>query len=241
MNRKFHAAALIGSFALLAACTTPGAPLRGTAGNVPAGTAYLANGHEPGWTVEITAARIAFHHADGAHLMLANPGAQPSFNGERYVTPQLTVDVTHSACNDSMSDRRYTDTVLLEWHGRSLHGCGGTVLPPATLNGTNWRIISIDNAPIVAGRPAELNFAGDRVSGSAGCNRLMGHFTSDGTRLTVGGVASTMMACTDPAVMRQENRLIALLGQSLAIHVTERGRLTLTGNDGATILLEQVM
>lgn len=229
MNRRTLLMALP-AFAALSSCATMRAP----PGSVPTGDAWFALGTEPFWNVEITAARILYHDADGRRITVANPGARASLNGERYVTEQLTIDVTHGACQDGMSERLYADTVTVEAAGRHLRGCGGRVLPPSHLDGTSWRIIIIEGAPPVPGRDAaELRFAGNRISGTVGCNQLSGIFTSDGVRLTVSQLTSTRMAC-EPALMAQESRLIALLGQSLAMRVDARGRLILTGGSNAS-------
>lgn len=229
--------AAFATVALLSACATiPSDSLS----DVPVGDAYLALGTEPFWSLEITDARLAYNDAANRTLRVANPGARPSFNGRRYVTPQMTVDITATPCSDGMSDRTYADTVSVEVEGRSLSGCGGRVLPPAQLEGTNWRILSIDGAPPVAGRSAEFAFAGGRISGSAGCNRLSGGFTSDGARLTVGPVVATRMAC-EPTLMAQEARVIALLRQSLGLRFDPQGRMILSGNGGATMVLERAI
>lgn len=208
---------------------------------VPTGDAWFALGTEPFWNIEVTADRIVYHDADGRRISVANPGARPSFNGERTVTDRITIHATHVPCSDGMSDRRYADTVMVIADGRTLHGCGGRVLPPTHLDGTSWRIISIDGQPLVAGRTAaELRFEGNRVSGGVGCNSLTGTFASDGTRLTISQLASTRMAC-EPALMALESRLVVLLGQSLALRVEGRGRMILTGNDNAQIVLEQAI
>lgn len=238
MNRRTLLIAL--SVIALSGCarfTTP-------PGDVPTGEAWFALGTEPFWNVEITAARIVYHDADGRRISVVNPGARPSLNGERYVTPQITVDVTRGTCGDGMSERSYGDTVIVEAGGRTLHGCGGRVLPPTHLDGTSWRILSIEGAAPFAGhRPASLQFAGNRISGGIGCNNLSGAFTSDGNRLTVTQLVSTRMAC-ESALMAQEARLIALLGQSLAMRFDGRGRMTLIGgtnaNPDAQIVLERL-
>ena len=106
--------------ALTAAATLAGCAATGTgpATPTPPTEAYMALGTEPGWTLEITPARLAYNGDYGAtRIAVANPGARPSFNGERYVTDRLTVDVTHSACSDGMSDRRYRDTVTVTADG----------------------------------------------------------------------------------------------------------------------------
>lgn len=213
-------------------------------GEVPTGEAWFALGTEPFWNVEITATRIVYHDAEGRRISVTNPGARPSINGERYVTPQITVDVTRGTCRDGMSDRRYADTVMVETGGRTLHGCGGRVLPPTHLDGTSWRIISIEGvAPLAGSGPATLQFAGNRISGGVGCNHMGGAFTSDGVRLTVTQLVSTQMAC-ESALMAQETRLSELLGQSLAMRFDGRGRLMLVGgtnaNPNAQIVLERI-
>lgn len=45
-------------------------------------------------------------------------------------------------------------------------------------------------------RAPSLEFASDgRVSGTDGCNRMMGFWTQDGTAVTLKDMASTLMAC----------------------------------------------
>lgn len=239
MNRKSFLP--IASTALaLCACTpaTPPAPASPPPA-VPTGEAYFALGTEPFWSVEITQSRIAYNNADGVRFAVDNPGARPSFNGERYVADRITVDITHQSCSDGMSNRTYRDTVRATVDGRELRGCGGGVVPPAELNGTRWRIVSIDGRNVIAGRGAELSFADGRVSGSVGCNTLFGPFTSDGRRLTIQQMAGTRMMCEQP-LMQQENRLLELARQSLAMRFDARGRLVLTGNDNAQIVLERL-
>ncbi len=49
--------------------------------------------------------------------------------------------------------------------------------------------------PDVAGKPSlELTSSGE-VSGTDGCNRLMGSYTVEGNTVTFGELASTMMFC----------------------------------------------
>jgi len=80
--------------------------------------------------------------------------------------------------------------------------------PDVTLVNTHWRLVELDGEPVtVADNQQEphirLQQEDSRVTGSGGCNRLMGSYELDGTRLTFGPVASTMMAC--PEGMDQEH------------------------------------
>ena len=133
MTKLLPALTLAAVLALLPACAT--IPADDGLGGVPRGDAYLALGTEPFWSVEITDGRMAYNDADNRSVRVANPGARPSFNGRRYVSPRMTVDITATPCSDGMSDRRYADTVLVAVDGRYLRGCGGRVLPPEQLTG----------------------------------------------------------------------------------------------------------
>jgi putative lipoprotein len=72
-----------------------------------------------------------------------------------------------------------------------------------------------------------------RVEGSGGCNRLMGSYQLDGSKLHFKEVGTTMMAC-DGDVMSQERAFLAALSaaESYRIHGTT---LTLLGKDGKVL------
>jgi heat shock protein HslJ len=55
------------------------------------------------------------------------------------------------------------------------------------------------------------------VAGSAGCNDFTGTYTVDGTKLTIGALATTRKACDSPAgIMEQETDYIAALSSSVS-------------------------
>ena len=62
--------------------------------------------------------------------------------------------------------------------------------PVPSVEGT-WGNTADSNAP-------SLDFASDgRVTGTDGCNRLMGQWAQDGTLVTISNLASTRMFCQD--------------------------------------------
>ena len=67
--------------------------------------------------------------AKGAQLSVLRPEPRPSFNGRRYVTPQLVVDLSYSRCNDPASGRGYAHQVMVIAGGRTVRGCGGERQP----------------------------------------------------------------------------------------------------------------
>ncbi|AHE53915.1 hypothetical protein NX02_11015 [Sphingomonas sanxanigenens DSM 19645 = NX02] len=113
--------------------------------------------------------------------------------------------------------------------------------PPPTADAAGltgiWAIKAIDNQPL-EGAPATIAFAGDRVSGTTGCNRFNGSFQLAGDRLTIGALGTTRMACPPP-LMQRETVLLARFAAPLAVSGGAAGTLTLTGTGGETVLLER--
>jgi uncharacterized membrane protein len=107
-----------------AACTTADAPPPD--GADPSLERYEARGQEPGWHLLIHDGRIDYTGNYGEKkISVARPDPRPSFNGRRYVTDRLTVDVTYSRCNDSMSGFGFEHQVMVIADGETYKGCGG--------------------------------------------------------------------------------------------------------------------
>lgn len=113
---------------------------------------------------------------------------------------------------------------------------------PASLTGRSWTlsrmVIDGQEQPVSPARPATLQFrAGERqLAGNAGCNGYGGSYAIVGDRVRVADVYSTVMACADDGVMRQEIAYLqalsrvetfALNGDTLALR-GDGGRLVLT-------------
>src|SRR3546814_11116664 len=85
------------------------------------------------------------------------PDARPTFNGRRYETRQMTVDITRTPCSDGMSDRRYPDTVRVKTRRGPARGCGGLSNdrpgPRATLSGPIWTTAATLGRPEPPSRP----------------------------------------------------------------------------------------
>ncbi|MFN4358099.1 META domain-containing protein [Sphingopyxis alaskensis] len=208
-------------------------------GEVPA--AYMALGTEPGWTLEITPARLNYA-GDYGETMIAvpNPGAQTTTTGKRYTADRLTVEVRPGPCSDGMSDRRYADTVTVTADGKRVTGCGGDILPPDALAGTSWTFVSIAGAPVAPDRPTSLAFTDDRLSGSAGCNRFSGSYRVADDMLSAGPLMATKMACPG-AGMAQESAFFALMRGPVRLSFPTDGTLEISGEGGQTAVLKRVI
>lgn len=230
-----HRNALVFAAALsLAACATlPDAPPVAVAP-----TTYKALGTEPFWSLAIEGERMVFTLAGEHHVFGASAVSRPSFNGWRHVSKTITADVTFAQCSEGMSDRTYKDTVTVMVGKETYKGCGGGVLPPASLERTVWRIASINGAAISADQGASVSFGDGRMSGTVGCNRLGSDYTFAAGKLGFGPVMSTRMACQEP-LTSHEYALVSLLGASPSTSFTNNGALVLTDKDGRKVILEQ--
>lgn len=84
------------------------------------------------------------------------------------------------------------------------------------LAGADWRLSELSGRaaiPTEVSHRPWLRFEPDsgRVSGSGGCNRLTGPFTTDRGAIRFGALASTRMACLDEALSRQEDDFLTVL------------------------------
>ena len=107
------------------------------------------------------------------------------------------------------------------------------------LSGTTWDVIGYNNGKqavvsVLAGTEMDIQFGKDgTVSGKSGCNTYNGPYTVTGSQIKIGPLASTMMACSDPAgIMDQEQQYLTALGTA-ATYQIEGNVLELRTADGA--------
>lgn len=104
------------------------------------------------------------------------------------------------------------------------------------LQGTSWILTSFgpnDNqTAVLPDTELTLNFDGEQINGSAGCNSYFADVAVEDGTLSVGLVGSTLMACMDEGVMQQESEFVSMLAE--ATRYTLRGnRLTLHTDRGS--------
>ena len=103
----------------------------------------------------------------------------------------------------------------------------------ATLSKKPWTAVRVKGADLVAEKPATIVFEpSGRLTGSGGCNRLMGKYTlaGNGSSVRIEQVSSTRLLCPQ-SVMRAERALISALETAKAISADRNGRLVLHRDD----------
>lgn len=90
----------------------------------------------------------------------------------------------------------------------------------------NWRLANMSEdalpTPMLPSETLTAEFAGDRLSGSGGCNRFMGGFKTQDNQLTIEPLASTFKACETP-IMDQEAKYLAALQGAQRYEVNDQG------------------
>lgn len=193
---------------------------------------YRALGTEPFWSVTVQGGRMVYEDAEQRRVSVRVGRAQPMRLGYRYQTRRLTMTVLRGReCSDGMSDRRYADTVRVRIDGRSLEGCGGAILPPATLADTRWRIVAINGADVSREDGYEMAFEADRLSGRAGCNRFGGSYRVSSDGFQAGPLAMTRMACPG-ARMAHEQAVSRILSGRVRLYYPDGDTLLMRGEAG---------
>jgi heat shock protein HslJ len=86
----------------------------------------------------------------------------------------------------------------------------------ANIENAYWKLTHLGDVPVIAGGKQRephlvLGSQDRRVSGSSGCNRLMGGYALEGEKLAFSQLAGTRMACPDG--METEQAFLEALAQ----------------------------
>lgn len=105
--------------------------------------------------------------------------------------------------------------------------------------GEDWQVEDIDHAGVADFARLTLRFGADgRLSGQAGCNHFQTRYTRSGLALTTTAIATTRKACPE-ALMKQEQRMLDVLGNVKRFTVDTTGALILFTGDGRTLTARQ--
>ena len=160
--------------------------------------------------------------------------------GEKKSAPgaPLLVEVTGHLAFRPKTDGKGTElTFVVDTFQSALPGepcrppLPGQVAPASTPEGRTWTLVSLRGEKVTGGlgrKALQIRFdvTGHRLSGSTGCNRLMGRYALKGDSLTFSDVGTTRMACPEK-VMEREQVLLRALGDVTGWKISE-GRLLLS-------------
>jgi copper homeostasis protein (lipoprotein) len=108
---------------------------------------------------------------------------------------------------------------------RAGNGLGGVQWTLAELDGELLDLVEDERAPFLL-----LDLEESSVTGSGGCNRLVGSFALAEDELRFGALATTRMACSE-AVMEREQDFLAALARVTAYGLEEDSLALLAGDE----------
>ncbi len=245
MTKRLWPAAVLTLSLLLAGCAVTSDPFNRTSadGAGPSelvGITWLLDELNGQPTVEGSFPSVTFNDDGG----LGGSGGCNVYAGD-YTSSGNQIDVadnlvsTMMACDEPIMTQEFGFFEVLKTASSfavvdtklTLSDQAGTALATFTaqsqdLAGTSWQVTAYNNGQeavvgVLEGTSPTIEFGADgQLSGTAGCNRVIGSFTaSDGT-IELGPLGTTQMACPDPeGVMDQETQLVAALESAATYHV----------------------
>jgi heat shock protein HslJ len=123
-----------------------------------------------------------------------------------------------------------------------LAGCGSGISLDEPIEGPTWHLDQLGGEAVPRGadprRDPQVRFdSSGRVAGSGGCNQLSGTFQRNGSALRLSQLASTRMACQDPAMGAKESQFFAALQATSSYRLPTPGQLSLLDASGNTIAM----
>lgn len=205
------------------------------------GFEFRGIGQEPGWIIEIESGRMIRIALDYATRWYYLPGVEPIRDDEGRIRYEIEaegvsarVEIEEAPCQDPMSGEEFTHRVGVRIDGGEYEGCG-RILRTGLLIGTRWSLAELGGRPAVVGADGEPPYirllrGEDRVVGSTGCNSISGGYLHEGERLEFDQIATTLRACVDPEITRQEREFSRAL-ESTNRHTIESDTLILYQDD----------
>ena len=118
----------------------------------------------------------------------------------------------------------------------AVSGCTSINLHPNLLEGTNWRVVTVNGRQTPAVGDYSMRFeANGGVGARFGCNHMGGNYRLVGTTLTVSNLAQTLMGCPEPAGSF-ESQGAAVLGRPMQVAFSSNERMYLSNEAGAIAL-----
>lgn len=116
----------------------------------------------------------------------------------------------------------------------SLNACSSPSSQP-DLNNTSWVLFKLKGASVAPKQAPTLVFKDGQVSGNASCNSFGGEYKrGSGDSLKFAQMVSTLMACADDSLMKQETTYLGILGQ-VAKYKMENDQLFLYDQGGQVL------
>jgi heat shock protein HslJ len=117
----------------------------------------------------------------------------------------------------------------------SVAACASVATSSASLEGTAWRVTSINGQAAPQSDQYRIGFRHGQIGGRLGCNSFSGGYRVASEVLSAGPIAATRMACSEPH-MSFEGSGLAVFQRPMRISWSSGNQLTLSNDRGSMVL-----
>ena len=176
-------------------------------------------------TYTVSGSSITISSSIASTMMMCDEAIMEQENAYLKALPEAK---TYEIKGDQLTLTGADKTSLASYKAQSQELAGSSWEPTAYNNGKQAVVGMLDGTTLTA------DFGKDgTLSGNSGCNQYTGEFKVTGNQITIGPLASTMMACSEPeGVMDQETQYLAAI-QSAATYEIEGNVMQLRTKDDA--------
>ena len=199
---------------------------------------FNARGNEPPWDLSVAGGVAQLRQGYTSALRASGPITDAGADRFTIGDSGLTVALSRRIARDSMSGQPAPYAVSITTPDGVLRGTGGRA--GALLTGIDWRVLSVDGASLPMGLAPQITFSDAQITGNAGCNRITGSAELSGEGLHLGPLATTRMACPEPA-MALERRVLDALSTVTTYDFKESGDLLLRSGAQTRLQLRPVL
>lgn len=91
-----------------------------------------------------------------------------------------------------------------------------------------WKVVNLNNEPLVKEITLTIRFHDRKVNGSSGCNTFKGRYEVEGEKITINILEATTDNCLNPGIMGQERAFMNYLVEVSTFSVSDQNLILIT-------------
>jgi heat shock protein HslJ len=230
MNRLFSIPFLA---LLLSACQTPS-----TSSNFSFRSESYASGSASPWTLKIKDGKMRYRDEQGAIIVKMSDGKMESFDSFR--SANFRVQIVYAPCRDTRSGRLFLTNVSVTVRGSVKRGCGGLKLKSGPLEGSQWRVVSLDGSALPSTQLIEVRFIFDRIIATTGCNRYSADYVLKFNKLRFRTPQTIKLYCEVTEEIADQQFIDMISGETEFEFLSD-GQLSIVNRIERQLLLKQTL
>ena len=217
----------------LGACQTPNVPSDFSLRSIG-----YAHGMDPAWKLKIKDGVVRYRNKQGIVSAKITDGTIESTDTFR--SAKLQVHVTYAPCRDNSSGRLSSAVVTVAVRDRVVRGCGGNILKPDILAGSQWRVVSLNGSPMLPTQIIEVRFTYGRMIAITGCNRYSADYEIDSNALRFQSPQVKKLYCEVTEEISDQQFIDMVSGETEFAFLPD-GQLSIINRIDRQLLLKQTL